>query len=644
MISVRISLAFLFCFLIVFQGFGQSPWPEDLRENLKTAKNLSLKYPDSALFLAQQVLDLAKKTDRVSLIFEANRTLGRILEDNNRLSDARPPYQIALDLAEKRLVPDAERFKIYTDWAILHKKTGDYKTAHDYHFRCTDEAEKLGDWKTVEFGHHGLGVLYSYLSDFEKSAGHYFKSIEAAERWGNRRGVSQSQQNLANVFLKAKNHEMARKSIAEAWRVAVELNDSARLSAVQRIYGRVDLASGDPEAALEKFLAAKTAYERAGDRGIVAEIWLDMAKLLVQQKNFEQADAAFRQSLALEKWFSAFQKVAFFNELGKFQRAQNLTSAAEKSFRQSLGHGSKIEFREVAAESNLALAEIFSSRGQFENAYRHRLAADSLNQIIFEENRQKSLAGAQFKYDFEKQEILLQARNRELEHSKRMNLMLVGGFILSLGLLFFAFRQMRARQKSMQQIELLNKELHHRVKNNLQTISSIFRLQSRQIQEPAALHVLNESRQRLEAISMIHQQVFQNETLKTINFRQFATEMTEKLGFINSAEIAVPETRIRIEPENMDVDKALPFALILNELMTNSFKHAFPGMADPRFELDISAKKFHFRDNGKGFPEKIVHHNANGFGLQLIRSLAQQIGENPRFYNLDGAHFEMDIN
>lgn len=634
--------AFLFAIFCCLHGAAaQPPAPEVFEKDIQKAKKLTFSNLDSAVFFARQAEAFAIQVDSPRLLLRAYRTEGLIFENNNKFEAARDIYKTALDLAEKRL-PESEQFKILNDWAIIHKKMGAYKIAHDCHLQAIERATKSGDWATVENNYHGLGTIYSYLGDFDKALEAYLKSIEAAEKRGNTPGVVLSKQNMSNVYRKAKNFEMAQKSIEETYRMAVEGGDQARIAAVLRIYGDILLDRGDADGALAKLLAAKAIFEQNGNKPFLAETLLSIAKVCILQKNYAAAKAWFAQCRELEPLFSSYQKVAFFYESGQFQRLLGQPENAVADFQKSLESIGNFGFRDMALNNHLALSETFAQLKCFPEAYQHQVEASLLNSQVFEENKQKSLAEAQLKYDFEKRDIQLQAQERSLKQSKIAMYALSGGILLCLGLLFFAFRQMRARRKSAQQVELLNHELHHRVKNNLQTITSILRLQSRQIQDPAALNVLNESRQRLEAISLIHQQIFQKDALKTVNFRQFAEEMTGKLSFLNGTENV--GSNINIQPENMDVDVALPLSLILNELMTNSFKHAFPGMTNPSFEIEITPKKFHYRDNGSGIPTGIDVDQSSSFGFQLMLSLAQQVGKNARFFNRDGANFEMEFN
>ena len=178
----------LLCFcLLNHLLLAQSDVSKSIEETISKAKDFSFQNIDSALFYAQKALREAQKIDSPRLVFHAQRALGLIYEDNNRLTDAQKYYAVAVELA-KTTLPVDDQLTIFTDWAIIHKKLGAYKIAEEYHRLTIDLAEKTSNWEIVEDGYHGLGTMYSMTSDFDKSLQSYLKSIEAAEHWNNQKG------------------------------------------------------------------------------------------------------------------------------------------------------------------------------------------------------------------------------------------------------------------------------------------------------------------------------------------------------------------------------------------------------------------------------------------------------------------------
>ena len=170
------------------------------------------------------------------------------------------------------------------------------------------------------------------------------------------------------------------------------------------------------------------------------------------------------------------------------------------------------------------------------------------------------------------------------------------------------------------------------------------RLQSRKVTDPSVSAIISESRSRLEAMSMIHQQLYRTDDVKIINIRFFLDDLIEKIKFTYCLNNSPLDVQIDIENENLDVDMALPLGLIINELLTNSCKYAYPSVSEPKMHIRIDKKHFYYADNGCGLPPNFEIEKSDSFGMHLIMTLAQQLRSKYRFYNDNGLVFEMAFN
>ncbi len=633
---------FVFLFSIFSCAILHAQSPIAIRENLDKAQDLSFSNLDSALFYAQSALAAAQQLDSNGLIFNALRTEGSIYEDNNHLQDAKRAYAAALDLAEKKL-PKQRQFEIFTDWAIIHKKLGQYDVAEKYHRRTIAEAEALGNWEMVEMGYHGLGTMYSMMGDFDKCITVYLKSIEAAEKWGNTEGVVLTNQNISNIYYKVKNYEMARQNIAKTYKMAVELGDSLRLSSVLRVYANIESASGNDVEALEKLNIARLILEKMGDKSRIAETYSAIAYIYQQQKEYSKAAYFLIKCEDLSQYLTTHAQADFLHRKGNLMLTKGRLDSALVCFNQSLAITDSLGFKEVARDNHLALARIFEQKDDYQGAFFHILRANRLSDTLFEEGRQKLMTETKFKFDSEKRTLELANQTEKLQQSQRIWQVLATALLVTLGLLFFTWRQMKAKQNAQKRAELLMQELHHRVKNNLQTVTSIMRLQARGITDPSVALVIAESRSRLETMSMIHQQLYREEQVQSVNFKHFIGDLVEKLQFTYNLGDKPLKVEIDITEPQLDVDKALPLALIFNELLTNSFKYAYSEVAEPRLIVKLNKHRFHYADNGLGSAAQVECVNNRSFGLQLIHSLSHQLRGKCHFYNDNGLAFELNF-
>lgn len=182
---------------------------------------------------------------------------------------------------------------------------------------------------------------------------------------------------------------------------------------------------------------------------------------------------------------------------------------------------------------------------------------------------------------------------------------------------------------SLNEKDVLLREIHHRVKNNLQVISSLLNIQSRSTQDRQALAALNESRDRVRSMALVHEMLYQSSELAEISFTNYLHSLTARLLRNNSAEARLVKLDIKAAKITLKLDEAIPCGLLVNELVTNSLKHAFPPGRRGIIELEFNetSTEYHLNvcDNGVGIPPKIDIHKTDTLGLRLIHMLVEQL-------------------
>lgn len=181
---------------------------------------------------------------------------------------------------------------------------------------------------------------------------------------------------------------------------------------------------------------------------------------------------------------------------------------------------------------------------------------------------------------------------------------------------------------SLREKEVLLREIHHRVKNNMQVISSLLKLQSESVRDEKYILFFKESQDRIRSMSLVHEKLYHSENLAEIDFNEYIRDLVISLFHsygISSAEIAL---NIDIENISLEIETAIPLGLVINELVSNSLKHAFSG--DQKGEIKIVLckifeKEFELTiaDNGKGMPKDLDFRNTESLGLQLVTDLAE---------------------
>lgn len=312
------------------------------------------------------------------------------------------------------------------------------------------------------------------------------------------------------------------------------------------------------------------------------------------------------------------------------------------------------------------LSQVYELKHRYDSAYYYHklytnLMADIFDKDIYEQvNRMNTL------YETEKKEqtITLQQANLEareatiaLQRSRQNQLFYGIGFSIIIGsILLIAYVQKNRTakllstqkeeiEKQNKEKETLLKEIHHRVKNNLQVISSLLNMQSRKMKDSEAKVAVREGQSRIKSMSLIHQKLYSEGNLSRINMKEY---MDDLCGFLFKSYKANDQILLKVESEDilLDVDTAVPLGLIINELITNALKYAFPKKIDGCISLQLINKaeglSLEIADTGIGLP--VGYDQKQSMGMRLVHILVEQLNGKLEIENKSGAvftiHFE----
>ena len=275
-------------------------------------------------------------------------------------------------------------------------------------------------------------------------------------------------------------------------------------------------------------------------------------------------------------------------------------------------------------ESSSALFE----HGFYKESLDFMTESSILTRKIYSEELAESLA------DYKTKEL---KKNKELEvkqAKERVNFYITFSGVIAGLMILLIFVFINNRKKSIKleeknkENELLLKEIHHRVKNNFQTISSLIEMQGKNIEDEKTLVRLKEGQSRIKSMSLIHQKLYQKDMISTIDFQEYAVQLIDQILNL----YGYPKTNVKIEVNglNLDVDTAIPIGLILNELVTNSCKYAFKENQEACLCLSFSQQKpgefkLIYKDNGPGIPSSFDLKKSESLGLRLIQRLTKQL-------------------
>jgi two-component sensor histidine kinase len=204
-------------------------------------------------------------------------------------------------------------------------------------------------------------------------------------------------------------------------------------------------------------------------------------------------------------------------------------------------------------------------------------------------------------------------------------------------------------KQSLSEKELLLREIHHRVKNNMQIISSLLNLQRNYIEDKESDNLLQESQGRVKSMALVHEKLYQTADLARINVKEYIRSLTMNLFHSYSVNAGIV---LQLDVGNVffDIDTAVPLGLIINELVSNSLKYAFPNQEKGVISISLHEKSsngdageysLYVKDDGVGFPEDLDFHNTPSLGLQLVNSLVKQLDGSIELVNDTGTCFHV---
>nr|WP_294859016.1 tetratricopeptide repeat protein [uncultured Fluviicola sp.] len=387
------------------------------------------------------------------------------------------------------------------------------------------------------------------------------------------------------------------------------------------------------------FKQAIALYKKTNQLDGLGGAYNSLGKIYYDQKDFKKAIAYFERASANFKEYdndynleSAYLGLAnCYFDLKQFGIAKDYSL---KALHLSQEIGAKE--REVFAHE--VLSRIYFAEGDYKKAYQSLNEYTILSDTIF--TRGKSDALAEMQARFEVKEIKFKQQIEEENHWWQL-VFLVGVIFIVLVislLLFFLFRdkkrinvlleqKVEMTQASLEQKESMMGEIHHRVKNNLQMIYAILDLQARDLKDPESIQLIEDSLNRINAISTIHQKLYQSDNMNAVRIRSYLDELVlDIIRHFSADRKQGIELHSEYDDLSLDIETALPIGLIVAELVTNSCKYAFGNQIHP--ELQISLKEVGDRlvltvsDNGIG---KTNAGSGTNFGTKLIRSMARKL-------------------
>lgn len=681
---LRIVLVFFLLFLGgTFSGFSQTD--KAVEALLKEGHSIYKKTPEKAIELAHQAR--AKGDTKQKAL--AGQLLLRAFERTGQIDSAVYYGTESIALAKSLNSPKREA-KFLEKLARLYRNTGEPAKALGLYGEALTIFETLVDSSGIAFTENSIGISHKKMGNYAEAVSHYNRSKAIRVLMGDTNRVAQTINNIGNVYRLQGKLDSALSKYMVALSVFEALNDSTNMTNALNNIGLIHNMNGNQDLALKYYFRVQEIRTLKGDqRGLqavrnnIATIYRkqgmrDSALALFNQiydyawshglKDYEalalhnsasiymddslwsKAITGFKSSLAIRTELKDRWGVASCNQnlgecyfrMGAYRKA---IPYAEKSLDQSTEIGSAIQI-----ETSLKmLHKSYAKLGVYDKAYAYQELRKAVTDSLRAVERATSISEMQAKYENEKtlQQIELANQRNELQEeriarqlSTRNYLYLIIGLSL-LVVIVYVQRTRKLRKtneeltvqkeeldKRSQEKEMLLNEIHHRVKNNLQVVSSLLNMQSREVKDEKVLKALKEGRDRVHSMALVHQMFYQeHEDTASIEAHKYIEKLCNSLIRSYRGEDGGIKLNLDVEECLLDIDRATLIGLIANELVSNSLKYAFENKNEG--ELSVSLKpvndKFELTvsDNGKGKTKK--SSDGSSFGLKLVTSMTKKL-------------------
>ncbi len=439
--NIRHLLPFLllpsFLFISAFDARCAPDLPRDsveVMEHLKSAQKNSFKNFSEAQKELALAVEAAQRTGKATLMFKAYRAAGAIYEDNSKLEEATEYYKKGLEFSEQ--IPEGSKLDIFVDWAIINKKAGRYKISRDYYDRTLQFALKIGDTEAAGFAYNGLGTLHGLMGEFDMALNSYLQVIEIARKRKNKRDEVVAMTNMASIYTKSNNFDLAYEKITKAQSVALNMNDSSEVANVLNVFGKILNAQKDFKGSLARHEEALAIYEKIGDKRHILESLIFIADIYTQSGGYSTAEYYFKRCFEYKEYFEYYEHPNLYLKLANLYQKTNRLEEALTAYKKSLELAQNRSFIDIIQKSNLGIAQVYNGLGDYKNAFVYLQTANTYGDSLFNQEKSRRLAEAQYKFDVEKSEKELQAL-RLTQNKYWLITILVFSTVIILGLAYF---------------------------------------------------------------------------------------------------------------------------------------------------------------------------------------------------------------
>lgn len=525
-----------------------------------------------------------------------------------------------------------------------------YDSALMYGLEAEEIATQLGVEKTVAIQSE-LADLYRLTSQYDKAFKKKFRLLKIADSIEDQMNVAGIYLDLGELYRDQNETDNAIEYLQKAYEAFKELEVTRGMLASKANLA-LAYSQKDPSVALRIFEEFVDEFHHLFSKNDSARALGNLANFLVDLERYEEAEKYILEAVEIRESLNYPLGLAYsYRELAEIYLRTNRYQGAYNYAAKGYPIAKKLNDARLLEMFSRQIAESSYELGNYKTAYEYyrdyKIFADSIDQT----ERIALSKELETRYETEKKEQQINLQSEQLARKESelarqslfFNASLIG-IVLLLIIGGLVYRSERLKTRKNKQIEALLKEIHHRVKNNLQVISSLLNMQSREVDDQNMLDAIKEGQNRVKAMSLIHQKLYQNENVTEIDFEEYAKDLCRQLSSVFSKPDQRIENQIRSNNIKLDIDTAIPLGLIVNELISNAYKYAFEGKEEGSIEIILDRIQkgemvLKVKDNGKGIPADFNIKEAKSLGLKLVNILTKQLKGQLDYKTENGTEF-----
>jgi two-component sensor histidine kinase len=526
--------------------------------------------------------------------------------------------------------------------AHAHRIIGNFSSSIAQFQLCHGYFAHVADTTNLAFTANQLGSMYVFMGQNEKAQHYLLQVYNIHKAQGNRRMLASATNGLAIFYNNINQVEKAIARYEEALSMFQEVKDTMGQANVHANLGITYVDQGEFSKA-EYHIGMQGKLDSLLNTQWGLGFYFDyLGYLREKQGRYKEAYQNHLQSLKIREQLSSHynvteSRISLANNLLKLERYNEAIEEGNKVFdnyeeRNSLYH---------QQSAYHILSQGYEAKKEMNKALAYHKLYKKISDSIFNTDMLEAITEKDAKFESVQKVSEIALLNLENDSSQKIigqknRTILMGGTglflvsLLCLGLYLITRKYLRQRKRlalTLSQKDILLREIHHRVKNNLQLVSSLLTLQGRSIDNATVQQAINEGKSRIRSMALIHQDLYQKENLTAVSAQHYFSKLCQEL--FDTYNISNDKIRLitNIDDIHIDVDTLVPLGLITNEILSNSLKYAFPENKKGELRIGLNEKIDHLvlivSDDGVGYdPKKIP---SNSFGNNLIESLTQQL-------------------